>query len=178
MRERAEVVANCLAVRPALLKRLRDKLGCIVGEGSVRIGRSAEFLFERGDKRTRGRRWIFGRERHADVGAFRDGRVGKDSLPTVTTDEYWIESLTLCFLQDLATRLDATSDEHDFWPARFEIRDIRLRRRKIGVDRIQTQEIAMERAAEGIRQPPSIGVVFVDDCGRRRTVAGGESGRK
>src|SRR5205814_2976086 len=109
----------------------------IVRERRMGIGNRVEFLPERDDERTRGRRRIFRREGHADVGAFGGRRIGENALPTVATDEDRIESLALRFLQDLETRRHAAGDEHDLGLARLEVRYVGLRRRKVGVDWIE-----------------------------------------
>ena len=71
------------------------------------------FLLECGNEGARRRQWIFGSERHANVGAFRGRGVGQNTLPAVAADEDRIEALTLRFLKDLEARRDSSRDEDD-----------------------------------------------------------------
>ena len=89
-------------------------------------------------------------------------------MPAVTADENGIESLPLRFLQNLEARCHAACHEDYPWLARFEIRYVGLGGRQVGIDRIETQNVAMKGAAERIRQPTTVSVVLVKHGDTRR----------
>ena len=87
----------------------------------MRIRNRIVFLLERGNESARGRRRIFRRKGHPNVGAFGSRGIRQNSLPAIATDEDRIESLPLRFLQNLETRRDTTGNENDAGFSSLEI---------------------------------------------------------
>src|SRR2546423_8361588 len=151
--QRPQIVADAAAIRAFFPERLGDQLCRIVSERGVRVGSRVESSGEGGYKGTCRGRSIFGSERHSDVRAFSGRRVAENALPAIAANEYRVEALTLRFLQNLEAGCDATSHEDDPRLAGLEIRDVGLRGRQIGVDWIETEDVAVKGAGNESASP-------------------------